>query len=1382
MASEDEISPEVLAMLGQFSPEMIGNEAERHLAELSLYEFLQGAWPYIDPAPFMGNWHLEFIAEHLEAVSRGEIKRLLINVPPRSSKSSLVSVAYPAWTWAQQAIGPLSGPKVQFLFASYAQSLSVRDSVKMRRLVESPWYKRLWGDRFHLVGDQNTKIRFENDKGGYRISASVGSAVTGEGASVIVCLPRDVKVQTENGSEAIGDVVERRETFSVLGYDHVSGHPRWQTIEAYEENGVREILTIDLGSRHLRCTADHPVYLVGRGYISADQVQKGDTVLCLPSLWESEKSIPENMQPQMRICLEGCGEERKEHKALFGLWNTDLSYSIALGPVERGTLLQPQMPWDRPDRAWQRDVEWRQGEPDLRSLYRDVSSQSQVKEEVLLTEMSIPTFLGWSSDTEQDMRLVWSGIQATHGFQSILFEGMRIESPCNEYAWKAEWSLCPWSGTEEIWQRLDAQQEESDTRQRRTRMPTVWSIRDGARAEFACPSHRLQQEQHGLEQSDIPVSPMSRPNARGRIVEIGVEEATVRSVRREKSEPTYNVRVVPDHNYFANGVLVHNCDDLHNAAEAESDLVRQSTLSWWAESLSTRLNQPSEGAYIVIMQRLHDCLLPGTMVRVPDGERPIESLRVGDTVFGSDGWQKIVAAGSRGYNGVAYGVRLFGHGTTCWTTDNHQYLTHRGWVRADSLLKDDWVRFPIVESDPNQEIPWEDFSIAPPPCAPSGTFTGGRKRSIDKDILQSLLGEGITNTEIAKRLDVHRNTVQCYTHSYGLSRISDRNAMFGKGHLHDPGFWRVVGYWLAEGSFITGRGKICGLNFTFSRDEQDFIDDIKEVMSRYGVTVTQRDEPSVYVAQLFCSQLGRWLETHFGRNSHGKKLPEFVFALPLGCRSQLLEGWLLGDGCIRKSSGQRSGTSVSTALIHGFQRVTLSLGLISGVAGHDTIQKEIIIDGRKAISSGKARELRLGTHAISPQRARSKIKDGAAWYQIKKIEQKPYDGKVYDITTPSHDFVVGNATIHNSDVAGYILSNSNEDWCHINLPMRFDETRRCVTVLGEDIREYDGELLWPERFGEKQVSELERNLGPYAASGQLQQQPSPRGGGIFKREWWQPWPPDGYPDADPSKPMNYPPFEFVVAALDTAYTEKEENDPSALTIWGVWRAGGQVNLSPLISADPNGVYRLPDDQRAKIMLIYGWQKRLMTHGPDEPSDLKFVVGDRCYSCGEPEGYVHKPLCLAYRDLRKSNWGVVEWVIDSCRRYKVDVLLIEAKATGHTVAQELARLYSGEDFSVQLVNPRGDKVARAYQVQHLFSNHQVYALMDGEGRPMKTWTEEIITQMSSFPKAKHDDLTDTATAALQWLRENGFALRSNEADHNFQEDLKYSRSSKPLYDL
>ena len=161
--------------------EKVKAEKARRAASASLYEFVKQSWHVVEPGiQFMESWHIEEICEHLEAVSAGEIHRLLINIPPRHSKSTIVSVMWPAWEW-------ITDPSQKYLCASYSSTLSTRDNLKTRRLLQSSWYQERWGHMFKFTGDQNAKQRFENDKTGYRIATSVGGSVTGDGGSRLVC-------------------------------------------------------------------------------------------------------------------------------------------------------------------------------------------------------------------------------------------------------------------------------------------------------------------------------------------------------------------------------------------------------------------------------------------------------------------------------------------------------------------------------------------------------------------------------------------------------------------------------------------------------------------------------------------------------------------------------------------------------------------------------------------------------------------------------------------------------------------------------------------------------------------------------------------------------------------------------------------------------------------------------------------------------------------------------------------------------------------------------------------------------------------------------------------------------------------------------------------
>ena len=155
-------------------------EQKKRNASASLYEFVKQSWHVVEPGiPFVPSWHIQEICEHLEAVSTGDIKRLLINIPPRHSKSTIVSVMWPAWEW-------ITDPAQKFLCASYSGNLSTRDNLKTRRLLQSPWYQERWGYMFAFAGDQNAKQRFENDKTGYRLATSVGGTATGEGGSRLI--------------------------------------------------------------------------------------------------------------------------------------------------------------------------------------------------------------------------------------------------------------------------------------------------------------------------------------------------------------------------------------------------------------------------------------------------------------------------------------------------------------------------------------------------------------------------------------------------------------------------------------------------------------------------------------------------------------------------------------------------------------------------------------------------------------------------------------------------------------------------------------------------------------------------------------------------------------------------------------------------------------------------------------------------------------------------------------------------------------------------------------------------------------------------------------------------------------------------------------------
>ena len=322
-------------------------------------------------------------------------------------------------------------------------------------------------------------------------------------------------------------------------------------------------------------------------------------------------------------------------------------------------------------------------------------------------------------------------------------------------------------------------------------------------------------------------------------------------------------------------------------------------------------------------------------------------------------------------------------------------------------------------------------------------------------------------------------------------------------------------------------------------------------------------------------------------------------------------------------------------------------------------------------------------------------------------------------------YVIIQQRLAEDDLTGHILSKDSGEWTHLCLPMRYEPDRAFITSIGwKDPRSVPNELLWPERFGDKEVAALEKQLGPFAAAGQLQQRPEPAGGGVIKREWWQLWPENAFP-----------PMDYIIASLDTAYTTKTTNDYSAMSVWGVFTGDTVAQSTRVIDSNDRAMYveREYVEGAPKVMLMHAWQERLELH------------------------------------------ELVEKVARTAKALKIDKLIVENKAAGHSVAQEIRRLYGNESFAVQLYDPKSqDKLSRLYSIQHLFAEGLIFA-------PDRAWAETVITQVGQFPKGKHDDLVDTVSMSLRHLREIGLLTRSQERIEELEAQKTYpGKSSVPLY--
>ena len=322
------------------------------------------------------------------------------------------------------------------------------------------------------------------------------------------------------------------------------------------------------------------------------------------------------------------------------------------------------------------------------------------------------------------------------------------------------------------------------------------------------------------------------------------------------------------------------------------------------------------------------------------------------------------------------------------------------------------------------------------------------------------------------------------------------------------------------------------------------------------------------------------------------------------------------------------------------------------------------------------------------------------------------------------------------DLSGYLLDREGGEIVHLCLPALFESDRRCVTAanghwmsawgepLGrteyefEDPREEDGEPLWPERFDIEWCEKQARAVGEFGFAGQYQQRPAPRGGGIIRREWWEPWPPTGEeerfmrPVVDETTGLTkyvvaWPAWELTLGYVDTAFTEKEENAYCAMTTWGVF-------------TDSAG--------RPKVAVTGAWKER--------PTLKQLAVR----------------------------------ILETARRRRLDVVVIENKAGAAWVQQELGRLMEPGEFRIELDNlngrfSSGDKVARMHAISPTFEGGLVHA-------PDTAWAQDLIGEVANFPKGRFKDLCDTVSGSIGYLRNNGLIKQADEHDREEYEVRRY----------
>jgi hypothetical protein len=231
-----------------------------------LYTFIDRSFRELNPqVRFLHNWHVELIAAELERCRRGEIRRLIINVPPRSLKSHCSTVAFPAFLFGHN-------PAAQIICASYGQDLANKHAMDCRTLMTSAGYQGLFATR--LSSQRQALQEFTTTQNGFRLATSVGGVLTGRGADFLIIddplKPEEALSQTQRA--AVNDwfdhtlysrlndkrtgciiiIMQRLHEDDIVG--HVLGQEDWKVLRlpAIAEQDESYTISSFLGTRAVR--------------------------------------------------------------------------------------------------------------------------------------------------------------------------------------------------------------------------------------------------------------------------------------------------------------------------------------------------------------------------------------------------------------------------------------------------------------------------------------------------------------------------------------------------------------------------------------------------------------------------------------------------------------------------------------------------------------------------------------------------------------------------------------------------------------------------------------------------------------------------------------------------------------------------------------------------------------------------------------------------------------------------------------------------------------------------------------------------------------------------------------------------------------------------
>ena len=516
---------------------------------------------YVDPKTIQTP-ALDAIDENLEWALRARDARLLITVGPQEGKSTRASV------WGSIR-GLQLNPDWRLVLVSYAEHIARGHSQAARNIIRehgSEARDPITGTRVEdklglaLASDKSAagSWSLKGHRGGMYVGG-LSSGITGKAAD---CVSEDTYITTEYGHITAADAYERKAQW-ILGFDHHSSTPSWRRMEASRRINSRPTVEVVTDSgRVLTCTPDHRIH-TSRGYTAARDLRTGDSlrtvgdadpVLLRANAHQENGGDPESdCTGSLSLLLDGlfkgCAVDKEPAPLLPMRWPDPA--------IAEGHLLRCVQPGDRGEER---------ADPQMPAMPQLVPAQVDAHS-TLLTRMRESRSFPQNDGPEQ---------LALHD-RDKLREMVPVDAPAD-----------PRTG----WSRMHGVRTDTPADHLHPQRTAGGSIMSGD------PSPRRgRHQQHPREPrvsvSDVPCDPP----------QVTHDAVSVVRPSRRGTEPVYDFQVEGTHNFFANGVLVHNCliidDPLKDMQAADSAVEQRKVINFWEAVAQTRL---APGAPVIIIQ------------------------------------------------------------------------------------------------------------------------------------------------------------------------------------------------------------------------------------------------------------------------------------------------------------------------------------------------------------------------------------------------------------------------------------------------------------------------------------------------------------------------------------------------------------------------------------------------------------------------------------------------------------------------------------------------------------------------------------------------------------------------------------------------------------